>query len=124
MSVKHIKKYYNDIQKMYFELVSDLKEMERDLKAGTCTEEELNNLLLPVKGIEENYKRLSYIMYLLYQPNRDSKKDKYNKANKEIYKFFNDNGLTKEKEVEKEKNDLKEFRDNLKQFISDKEKNQ
>lgn len=124
MSVKHIKKYYNDIQKMYFELVSDLKEMESELKAGTCTEEELNNLLLPVKGIEENYKRLSYIMYLLYQPNRDSKKDKYNKANKEIYKFFNDNGLTKEKEVEKEKNDLKEFRDNLKQFISDKEKNQ
>ena len=124
MSVKHIKKYYNDIQKMYFELVSDLKEMERDLKAGTCTEEELNNLLLPVKGIEENYKRLSYIMYLLYQPNRDNKKDKYNKANKEIYKFFNDNGLTKEKEVEKEKNNLKEFRDNLKQFISDKEKNQ
>lgn len=124
MSVKHIKKYYNDIQKMYFELVSDLKEMERDLKAGTCTEEELNNLLLPVKGIEENYKRLSYIMYLLYQPNRDSKKDKYNKANKEIYKFFNENDLTKEKEVEKEKNNLKEFRDNLKQFISDKEKNQ
>lgn len=124
MSVKHIKKYYNDIQKMYFELVSDLKEMESELKAGTCTEEELNNLLLPVKGIEENYKRLSYIMYLLYQPNRDSKKDKYNKANKEIYKFFNDNGLTKEKEVEKEKNNLKEFRDNLKQFISDKEKNQ
>ena len=124
MSVKHIKKYYNDIQKMYFELVSDLKEMERDLKAGTCTEEELNNLLLPVKGIEENYKRLSYIMYLLYQPNRDSKKDKYNKANKEIYNFFNENDLTKEKEVEKEKNDLKEFRDNLKQFISDKEKNQ
>ena len=69
MSVKHIKKYYNDIQKMYFELVSDLKEMESELKAGTCTEEELNNLLLPVKGIEENYKRLSYIMYLLYQPN-------------------------------------------------------
>lgn len=124
MSVKHIKKYYNDIQKMYFELVSDLKEMESELKAGTCTEEELNNLLLPVKGIEENYKRLSYIMYLLYQPNRDSKKDKYNKANKEIYKFFNENDLTKEKEVEKEKNDLKEFRDNLKQFISDKEKNQ
>lgn len=115
MSVKHVKKYFKDIEKMYFELVSDLKEMEKDFEAGSCTEEELNNLLKPVRGIEENYKRLAYFMYLLYQPNRDSKKEKYNKANKDMYKYFKDNNLTAEQELEKNKHALFEFKKFIKE---------
>ena len=70
MAIKQVKNYYKQVEKMYLELLSDLKEMEEDFKNNECTEEELQNLLIPVRGIEENYKRLSYIMYLLYQPNR------------------------------------------------------
>lgn len=55
MSVKHVKKYYRDIEKMYLELVSELSEMKDDFAKGNCTEDELNNLLTPVKGIEELY---------------------------------------------------------------------
>ena len=65
MAIKQVKNYYKQVEKMYLELLSDLKEMEEDFKNNECTEEELQNLLIPVRGIEENYKRLSYIMYLL-----------------------------------------------------------
>ena len=62
MAIKHVKDYYKQIEKMYFELISELHEMEEDFKKNECTEEELQNLLIPVKGIEENYKRLSCIL--------------------------------------------------------------
>lgn len=116
MSVKHVKKYYKDIEKMYLELVSELHEMKDDLAKGNCTEDELNNLLIPVKGIEENYKRLSYIMYLLFQPNNDRKESKYKKQNKEIYQYFKDTNLTKEQDLDIDKISLKTFKEKIKEF--------
>lgn len=116
MSVKHVKKYYHDIEKMYLELVSELNEMKDDFAKGNCTEEELNNLLLPVKGIEENYKRLSYIMYLLFQPNRDEKEAKYKKQNKELNQYFIDNNIDKEKDLEIDKVGLKTFKERIKEI--------
>ena len=59
MSIKHVKRYYKQTEKMYFELLADLHEMEKDFKAGECTEEQLQNLLLPVNNLKENYKLIS-----------------------------------------------------------------
>ena len=116
MSVKHVKKYYHDIEKMYLELVSELAEMKDDFAKGNCTEEELNNLLIPVKGIEENYKRLSYIMYLLFQPNRDEKEAKYKKQNKELNQYFIDNNIAKEKDLEIDRVGLETFKEKIKEI--------
>lgn len=115
MAIKHVKNYYKQIEKMYLELVSELHEMEEDFKKNECTEEELQNLLVPVRGIEENYKRLAYILYLLYQPNRDKKSGKYHKENKDLYKYFKDNNLTAEQEIQKEEHALKEFKKSIKE---------
>ena len=115
MAIKQVKNYYKQVEKMYLELLSDLKEMEEDFKNNECTEEELQNLLIPVRGIEENYKRLSYIMYLLYQPNRKNKEGRYRKENKELDKYFTDNGLKDKQEIEKEEHVLKEFKKMLKE---------
>lgn len=115
MAIKHVKDYYKQIEKMYFELISELHEMEEDFKKNECTEEELQNLLIPVKGIEENYTRLSYILYLLYQPNRDKKSSKYHKENKDLHKFFMDNELLYDQEIKKEEHALKEFKKNIKE---------
>ena len=32
MAIKHVKDYYKQIEKMYFELISELHEMEEDFK--------------------------------------------------------------------------------------------
>lgn len=115
MSVKHVKKYYHQVEKMYFELLADLKEMEKDFKAGDCTEEELQKLLTPVENIKQNYERLAYVMYLLYQPNKDRKKSKYDKANKGLYGYFQNSGFTAEQELQNERDALKLFKEQLKE---------
>ena len=63
MAVRQLKTYYKQVEEMFLELNDDLKEMEEDFKAGKITEDELHNLLLPVKGLKDNYIRLSYVMY-------------------------------------------------------------
>lgn len=116
MSVKHVKKYYRDIEKMYLELVSELNEMKDDFIKGNCTEDELNNLLTPVKSIEENYKRLAYIMFLLYQPNRENKKGSYERQNKELTDYFKKSNLTAKEELEIERANLNKFKEQLKRW--------
>ena len=115
MAVKHVKDYYLKIEKMYVELLADLKEMEEDFKKGECTEEELQNLLIPVNNIKENYERLAYILYLLYLPNRDKKKGRYEKENKLLLNHFKEKGITMRQELEKDKDALKIFKQSLKE---------
>lgn len=110
MAMKHLKNYYQQVEKLYLDLASELKELEEDFKKGECTEEELQNLLIPVNNIKENYQRLSYVLFLLYQPKRDEKKPKYDKENKDLVKYFNDNKLTMKQELEREQASLETFR--------------
>lgn len=114
MALKQVKNYYKQVEKLYFELASELKEMEEDYKKKECTEEELQNLLIPVNNIKENYQRLAYIMFLFYQPNKEKKKDKYFKQNKSLTNYFDAKGLTMEQEIEKEKDALKMFKQSIK----------
>ena len=110
MAIKHVKKYYQQVEKMYVELLSDLEEMKDDFKEGKVTEEEFNNLMLPVNSIRDNYKRLSYMLYLLFLPQRDSKRAKFDKQNQMLVNYFQDNNLTMEQEKELNKDALKEFK--------------
>lgn len=116
MAIKDVTNYYLQIEKMYTELLADLKEMEEDFKNGECTEEELNNLLIPVNNIKENYQRLAYVLYLLYQPNKGEKKrKKYRKQNKDLLNHFKELNITQQQEIEKDKEALKIFKENLKE---------
>lgn len=115
MAVKQVKDYYIQIEKMYFDLLSSLKEMEEDFKKGECTEEELQNLLTPVNSIKDNYQRLAYIMYLLFQPKSDKKNKTYIKQNQMLHDYFVSLGLTKEQELQKDYDVLKRFKEDLKE---------
>lgn len=116
MAVRQLKDYYKRIEEMFIELNDDLKEMEEDFKAGKITEDELRNLLLPVSGLKENYIRLSYVMYLLNQPNRPKKEQRYHNQNATLNGFFQEQGVTKDQDLEDCKNALDEFKKNLKEL--------
>lgn len=116
MAIKQVKKYYQEIQKLYFEMADDLKDMQKEFERGEVTEEQLNKLMTPVNNIRTNYTILSYIMYLLYQPNREQKKSKYTKENKELNHFFNSSKLDENSVIEESKNSLKLFKENLNKF--------
>lgn len=123
MSLKHVKDYYKGIEKLYFELVNDLREMEQEFKEGNVTEEELNKLLIPVNNIKDNYLRLSYILHLFYQPNREKKIPKYNNQHKDLIKVFKENKITKKQELENSRYALDEFKKNLDDFKKELNKN-
>lgn len=78
MSVKHVRDYYERMVSDYVEMKNVLKEMEKMSESGASNAlNNIENIKEQVKILEANYKRLSYIMFLLNQPNRESKKNRY-----------------------------------------------
>ena len=53
---------------------ADLADFEQALKDGFITEEQMQAAFEEVDRVQQNYERLSYIMYLLNLPNREAKR--------------------------------------------------
>ena len=84
MAVKDVRKYYYTMLAQYLDEKQNLADFEEALKDGLITEEQMQEALDTVASLEANYYRLTYIMYLLDMPNRNSKKDTYVKQYKSI----------------------------------------
>ena len=79
MSKKHVEEYYVKMASDYTEMKNVLDELQ-----NTLTDEEASNNINQIATIKEqvqlleaNYKRLSYIMFLLNMPNNKKKKAGY-----------------------------------------------
>ena len=77
MAVKDVKNYFLTMLSQYVEEKQNLADFEEALKAGNITEDQMTEAMEVVAGLEENYHRLAYIMFLLEMPNRKSKKTAY-----------------------------------------------
>jgi hypothetical protein len=80
MALRDVKEYYFKMLSQYLEMKADLADFEQALKDGFITEEQMQGAIDEVNKVQQNYERLSYIMYLLNLPKRKSKQKKY-KAN-------------------------------------------
>lgn len=80
------------MQAQYLEMKTDLADFEEAVKNGFITEEQLEDARAEVSKIENNYDRLSYIMYLLEIPNRADKRAKHGAANTKLQAFFKEKG--------------------------------
>lgn len=89
MARKDIIDYYLQQQKVYLGMVEVAKRVDDDFEKGLIGREErdmLKERMLPGIGqIRENYERLSYIVLLLNEPARKSKKAGFRRQNKGIY---------------------------------------
>ena len=83
MAIKHVREYYERMTSDYMEMRRVLEEMENmsEENAGKAFNN-LDSMRKQVKILEANYKRLSYIMFLLNQPTKESKKDRYFRSEK------------------------------------------
>lgn len=79
MARKHFDNYYNGICKQYFELNEVMKDLSEDVEKGMRTPEAVEQLKATIAPIQNNYKTLSYIKYLLDKPVRKEKVKKFNK---------------------------------------------
>lgn len=77
MAIKDVRHYFYTMLAQYVEEKQNLADFEEALKEGLITEEQMQEATDTVAGLEANYYRLAYIMYLLDMPNRKSKKDAY-----------------------------------------------
>ena len=76
MALRDVKNYYFKMLAQYMEMKSDLADFEQALKDGFITEEQLQTAFEEVNKVQQNYERLSYIIYLFNLPNRKSKRKK------------------------------------------------
>ena len=119
MAIEDVKNYYYQMQAQYLEMKADLADFEQALQDGFITEDQLEAAKEEVVKIENNYDRLSYIMYLLEMPNRNSKKAYYAKTNKSVVNFLDLHAATEANVVEENRSALEQLRKELKKLKAD-----
>ena len=116
MAIKQVKDYYKQTEKLYFEMVAALKEIQEDCARGEATEEEVAKLLTPVNNLQQEYIRLSYVMHLLMAPRREKKNGAYERQHKEVSEYFRKNGYSVEQARRDDEYALAEFKKAIKEF--------
>ena len=100
MAVKHIKEYYEQVCDQYIQMNEELKDFQKEVEEGLVEPERIENLKKIIEPLKNNYMTLSWIMYLLNQPQRDSKERAYQKRNKKFMdsldKNFNKESIMKQ----------------------------
>lgn len=86
MSKKHIEQYYNKVCDQYEEFVNELKEFQESAKDKVLPPEVGENLKAMFAPLENNWKTLGYVMYLLNKSNKKPKQ--YERQHKKETKNF------------------------------------
>ena len=84
MAIRHIREYFNQVADNYLQMQQEIKEFEEESQKGLCDPDRVEVLKKLAEPIKDNYMTLSYVMYLLNMPNRDSKKKKYEMMNEKF----------------------------------------
>lgn len=106
MSQKDVIKYYNEVAENYKDMLENLKDMEEEMKESLVTPEQVEQMKRMAQPVVDNYKTLSYIIFLLNRPTKKEKFNRYEKQNKKLL----ENCRTKEEVL----NENKEALNNLK----------
>lgn len=79
MSKKHVEEYYAKMFSDYCEMKSVLEELQNNLTEETASmyTSQISDIKDKVRLLEANYKRLSYVMFLLNMPNKKKKENNY-----------------------------------------------
>ena len=77
MALRHFKDYYMQVEKQYLKMVEDAKEYDKLLKEGKVEYEQVEQVQSMLSKLTENYKRLTYVAYLMQLPNRPKKEAKH-----------------------------------------------
>ena len=110
MSVKSLEQHYSQVVEQYTEMLNDIKDMEKELAEGLVSPDFIDNLKANIAPIKQNYEWWSYVMYLLHEPQRKEKREKYRKI---MSKFKNklDPNEDPKKVLETNKNCLEPLKD-------------
>ena len=69
MSVKHVKKYYDEVCNQYHEFVAELKDFQELCNQGMVAPEVIEQAKKSIEPLKDNWEKLNYIIFLLNKPN-------------------------------------------------------
>lgn len=84
MALKHFNEYYTQICNQYQQLQEVLQDLSNEVSNGMVEPERLEQLKKTIEPVENNYRTLGYIKYLLNKPTKKKKLNRYNGANKKL----------------------------------------
>lgn len=79
MSVKDVKECYAKVSQQYSDMLNEIRDFEQECERGLFEPERLDMIKESIQPLKDNYERWSYMMFLLNQPNRKQKVNKYKK---------------------------------------------
>lgn len=94
MSKKDVERYYLQMSDQLHEMKENIKDFEELCKNGMVLPERVQQLEDMVKPFNSNFERLSYIMFLLNQPNKKEKVKKYERQIKKSKSKLNPENST------------------------------
>lgn len=112
MALRHFKEYYKQVEKQYLRMLEDSKEYDKLLKEGKVEYEQVEQVQTMLSKVTENYKRLTYVAYLIQLPNRPKKEVKH--RNMKVENALKDS--SKETIVKENEDILKNFRDKIEEI--------
>ena len=89
MSVKAVRKYYDQICEQFSDMLQDIRDLEEEAAQGLIEPERIERLKDQVAPIKQNYERWTYMMFLLNQPERPRKQPRYKDQNRKLLKSLN-----------------------------------
>lgn len=89
MSIKHIEEYYSKVKNDYEQMNDQLQLFAQQAQDNLVSPDQLKLLQDTIKPVLENYYSISYFMYLLHKPNRNSKAKRYANMNKKFIGSLN-----------------------------------
>lgn len=89
MAVKHVREYYDDVCNQYVAMMHEIRDFEEEANKGLFPPERLDEIKKMIEPLKANYETLSWIIFLLNQPNRKSKQKGYEIRNKKFIESFN-----------------------------------
>lgn len=116
MAIRDVKDYYFKMLSQYMEMKADLADFEQALKDGFITEDQMQAAFDEVDRVQQNYERLSYIMYLLKLPNRETKRKRLTKVDTALAAEFEKRKADVESVSIENCDALKAFKDEMKRL--------
>lgn len=106
MSKRHVEEYYIKMTSDYTEMKNVLEELQKSVteENASAYAAQISTIKEQVRLLEANYKRLSYIMFLLNMPNKKKKESGYNR--REHKKLDNIPDEHRAESVHKENSDI------------------
>ena len=84
MSVKDVKKYYDEVCQQYLDMKEELRDFTELAEQNLYPPERLDMIKETIQPLMRNYEMVSYVMFLLNMPVKKSKQKSYETRNKKL----------------------------------------